>query len=690
MKGTNSSDWRIIINRQKGKTAEMVVPVNVAQEPELVKDGVAVSVFEKETDGLRSAGISMELRYEEPLVEHFELEFEVPVRVFVPFEKPEKITSIYMFGPWWTRPAFSDSFSEIPDKTQVALFEYPDRRGCLVPMVGDKFKAYLHGGTASDICIEMTALRGGLNKVDEPLYVYAEAPTVTEAVRKAFAYVLDSKDIPPRSGREIPEMFRYLGWCSWDAFYTDVSEQLLRQKADELIDKNVPVRWMLIDDGWFPSRDKMITGLAPDKAKFPEGFRPMIDDIRSKSYIKWFGVWHALGGYWGGIDPESDLANEEAKHLYRTANNCLIPDYRNGGGFYSDWCRLLKSQGIDFIKVDGQSTAPFYYANEVPIAEAARGMNRELESGSREMEGAIINCMGMAMENVLARPASAVSRNSDDFFPAREGSFTEHLLENAYNSIYHDEIYCCDWDMFWTKHESAEKHALLRAISGGPVYFSDRIGDTDPAVLAPLSLCDGSLLMMARSAKPTEDCVFIDPVKEGVLKLSNYAPLSSGLNTEEDGLIAGGIAAYNLSGKKQPLSFAVTDIPEISANSKYWVFDYFGKKASLVDADHTYSNELEVDRFAWYVIVPAGKNASCLGLIDKYTGFIAVESIRETENSLTVEIKASGKIGWLSCEKPSAVCVNGEDMTAKVETDGDLQYVALPDSMAGVTLQLTW
>ena len=40
----------------------------------------------------------------------------------------------------------------------------------------------------------------------------------------------------------MPEIFNYLGWCSWDAFYTDVTEDKIRQKTQELTEKKVPVR----------------------------------------------------------------------------------------------------------------------------------------------------------------------------------------------------------------------------------------------------------------------------------------------------------------------------------------------------------------------------------------------------------------------------------------------------------------
>jgi hypothetical protein len=289
------------------------------------------------------------------------------------------------------------------------------------------------------------------------------------------------------------------------------------------------------------------------------------------------------------------------------------------------------------------------------------------------MDGAIINCMGMAMENVLARPASAIYRNSDDFFPSRDESFVEHLLQNAYNSVYHNEIYCCDWDMFWTKHPYAAKHSLLRAISGGPVYFSDKIGETDPDVLKPLACSDGKLLMMARSARPTEDCIFMDPVKEGVLKLSNYAACG-------DSAYAGGIAAYNLTGSRQTVSFAPEEVPEIAGAEKYWVYDYFIKEARLLRAGEKYEAEIDKDGYAWYVIVPAVNKAAFLGLLDKYAGVAAAENITENSDSVTFVMKASGRTGWLSETEPSAVYLNGEDITDKVVSEGCLYYADMQES----------
>lgn len=156
--------------------------------------------------------------------------------------------------------------------------------------------------------------------------------------------------------------------------------------------------------------------------------------------------------------------------------------------------------------------------------------------------------MRMARENILASPASATYRGSDDFFPAKKDSFRENLLQNSYNTLYQGQLYHCDWDMFWTNHEDFDKHRLLRAVSGGPVYFSEKIGEADSGVLNPVFCLDGRLLMMDRPALPADSCVFTDPMREGVLKLTNMAAWG--------GMRAGGITPLNLTDTAQIYSFS--------------------------------------------------------------------------------------------------------------------------------------
>ena len=710
---------RLQIHFQKETSAEIPVTPNAGR----AENGRIRAVLTEESLSGCTAG-RLELQIvQDPEKQPEYLAKDAPVRVYLPMECPERITAMYMFNPWWTRPAFVESFAEIPDRTQIAFFKYRDACACFLPMAGDTFKAVLTGGTGTELCLEMSAGLGGYTRVDEIFYLFAKAPTVAGAVHTVFAQLAKLKGIRLREERRLPEPFRFLGWCSWDAFRTDVNETGIRQKAAELSEKRVPVKWMLIDDGWFTAQGRMLAGFAPDAAKFPSGFAQMTADIQKENGVKWFGVWHALAGYWDGIAPESALAAQQAAHLYQTVGGRLVPSPETGAGFYEDWYRLLSEQGIRFVKVDGQSSAPFYFENSIPVSKAVRGLGAALERGAYRMDNAVINCMGMAMENIAARPVSAVSRNSDDFVPQKEGGFTEHLLQNAYNAIYHNELYCCDWDMFWTNHPDAARHALLRAISGGPVYFSDRLGDTVPEVLQPLIYPDGRVLMMDRSARPTDDCIFTDPAQTGVLKLHNAAPWGEGRK-------AGGIAVYNLTAERQAFSFAPADIPELEACDRYWVYDFLGKTACSVGRNERYQDAIEAGAAAWYVVLPqSGRlqdsgaqtgdtqpgetqigitqpgspqtgdsqnsapktgSAACLGLLEKYVGFTAVESSRESETESVFVLHARGTTGWLSEKAPRAVKLDGADVTDRVENSGYLWELPLAERSGKTVLSITW
>lgn len=672
---------RCRIRCQKGKAMDVELGIN---SDAFEEKNMYLAITETVENGCRLGQIHLKFRNEAHTDGGRYLCMEDPVQLLLPMEEhPQNMTAMYMYNEWWTRPAFIQSYGDIPDRTQVLFLQYPHKYACFVPMVGRQFKTYLSAGTQDELSLEMSAGLGGQSEVQEPLYLQAEGSTLAEAVHTAFRYLAEEHGIRMRQQRRLPEMFQYLGWCSWDAFYSEVTEEKVRRKAEELSRKQVPVRWLLIDDGWLSVKEKQLVDFIPDREKFPQGFRAMTADIKASGMVKWIGVWHALGGYWGGIAPESDLARREGSNLVKTVSGKVVPSPVTGERFYNDWYELLGREGIDFVKVDGQSSVSYYFENCMPVSEAARGIHQALENGASRMDGAVINCMGMAMESILSRPTSALSRNSDDFVPGREGGFAEHLLQNAYNSLYHNMIYYCDWDMFWTKHPDCVKHSLLRAISGGPVYFSDRIGDTDAKILKPLTYLDGRLLMMDRSAMPTDDCVFSDPRKHGVLKLHNIAPWGG----DQTG---GGIAVYNLTGQRQAFSFAPADIPELTVADRYWLLDYFGGTARSIERNQRYESALESEGYAWHVLLPQGKHGSCFGRMDKYAGFIAIESMMETDDTSVIVVRESGTLGWMADKHPHRVFVDSIDVTKNVHQQNCLYTLSLPERPQKAVLSIFW
>ena len=124
---------------------------------------------------------------------------------------------------------------------------------------------------------------------------------------------------------------------------------------------------------------------------------------------------------------------------------------------------------------------------------------------------ALINCMGMAPEDYWRRPYSPITRTSDDFFPRIPESLPEHAIENACCSLLMGCLYHCDWDMFWTKHPDARVHAWLRWFSGGPIYCSDALGETDPETLRPFFGEDGTLTHPDGMGVPAVESLLADP-----------------------------------------------------------------------------------------------------------------------------------------------------------------------------------
>lgn len=121
----------------------------------------SLSIDEQDAGGCRLGTIRLQLRGE-PHAGCPSLAARAPVKLWIqPTRKPSRMTALYLYNPWWTRPAFAAEFTEIPDRTQVLLLQYPDAFGCLVPMVGEQFKAWAAPGTETELALEMGCGTGG-------------------------------------------------------------------------------------------------------------------------------------------------------------------------------------------------------------------------------------------------------------------------------------------------------------------------------------------------------------------------------------------------------------------------------------------------------------------------------------------------------------------------------------------------
>ena len=228
----------------------------------------------------------------------------------------------HMCSPWWMLYDFPKASEDMRDQTQGILFEKNGGYFGVTGLVGDVFCAQADmGGLHLDIrCDGYTELEGYFLSVSENM-------EPIEAVKSTFTYgrKAGAINVPLRDEREYPELFEKFGWCSWNAFYQDVTADKLYSKLDEFKEKNVPVKWIIIDDGWSLVRDGKLASFDADQEKFPDGLGGCIRRIKEEYGIEGVGVWHTLNGYWQGVDPESEIGKEYKDYLMTAKEGMVIP-----------------------------------------------------------------------------------------------------------------------------------------------------------------------------------------------------------------------------------------------------------------------------------------------------------------------------------------------------------------------------
>ncbi len=405
---------------------------------------------------------------------------------------------------------------------------------------------------------------------------------------------------PPIEERLSCDALDGFGWCTWDAFYHDVTADKILQKMEEFKAMNIIPKWVLIDDGWSQTDDGYLLAYEVDKQKFPNGLDDLVAKVKSYG-VSAVGVWHAIGGYWEGLSSKSKLYTENPDGFFKIPNGNIYagPDEQKIFDFYDKWYTYLKAEGIDFVKVDNQSSMltkfDNIYRGSTGTANVASALDRAVE---KHFGGAIINCMGSTLENIVNRKKTLINRNSDDFFPNKKEDFSLHTVQNVYTATLQREFHCCDFDMFFSKHPTGVGSAVIRAISGGPIYVSDKLDGTDPEVLA--HLCDehGNTPKFDNFAVPTPDCFYIDCAKEGkVLKA---------FNTKGDNIA---VACFGVSPEKTAVgTLRLADVT--SKTEKYIAHNYFTDEYTLVDESTEIPLSLEYNGYALITLYPIAEDGT--------------------------------------------------------------------------------
>ena len=255
----------------------------------------------------------------------------------------------------------------------------------------------------------------------------------------------------------------------------------------------------------------------------------VVQAIKSEYGVEYVYAWHAMGGFWGGLGlQDPDVAQYNATLLMPTPTPSILevdPAVAwvqpviagvslplDPTPLHHDMHAYLSSCGIDGVKVDVQGTIGLAgsAANGGPALAAAYHASLEASVARHFPGNHLINCMCHSTEDLYNFQHSNLARVSDDFYPLSTASHTTHIANCSFNSLFMGEVIIPDWDMFHSKHPAALLHAAARAVSGGPVYVSDKPGHHDFDLLKRLVFSDGSVLRALLPGRPTADCLFED------------------------------------------------------------------------------------------------------------------------------------------------------------------------------------
>jgi raffinose synthase len=555
-----------------------------------------------------------------------------------------RYTVCHRYEPYWMKPRAGTNLADVPPETQFFLAELRGERWLLlVPLVSEPFRFSLRGkkeGTL-ELLAETgdgwTAGLGGLALFvaigDDPFRLLEEsAPAVSARLGTGRL----------RRDKKLPAFADAFGWCTWDAFYQEVSAAKVRDGLERFAAGGVEPRMMILDDGWqstarMPTGESRLTGLDAND-KFPGGLASTVRMAKSEFRVETFLVWHSIVGYWGGVDGqrlpdygvveqtrqfgEGILAHAPSFNQLWWGNLVgLVPASRIRA-FYDDYHRHLRAQGVDGVKVDSQAVLEAVASGQGGRVALTRAYREALEAtASEHFEGRLINCMSNAQETWYGSRTTTLLRSSIDFFPSMEETHGAHLYTNAQVGLWFGEFMHPDWDMFQSGHEWGAFHGAGRALSGGPVYVSDKPGSHDFAVLRKLVCSDGTVLRCDRPGLPTLDTILVDPTRDPVV-----------LKIWSRNGAAGVIGAFNAqsgaAGDPPTLHGAVgpADIPGFSGE-RYAVYAHAAATLEVLTPAQRKAVALGYRGFEIFTIAPVERGlVAPIGLADKWNSAGAVRS----------------------------------------------------------------
>ncbi|CAI0455167.1 unnamed protein product [Linum tenue] len=678
-----------------------------------------------------------------------------------------RFMSIFRFKVWWTTHWVGSNGRDLEHETQLLLLDTSPTGGpyvLIVPILEGQFRASLQPGQDDDVdvCVESGSTKVKASSFHSVVYVHAgndpftlmkEGMGVVRAHLGTFK-LLDEKDPPG-----IVDKF---GWCTWDAFYLTVNPQGIWDGVKGLADGGCPPGLVLIDDGWqsishdedpvtkegmnhtvageqMPCRllkfqeNYKFRDYASRKAEVTEkGMGAFVRDLKDEfGTVDYVYVWHALCGYWGGIRPnvpglpESVVVRPKlSPGLEKTMEDLAVDKIvSNGIGLvppelvdqmYDGIHSHLENAGIDGVKVDVIHLLEMLCENYGGRVDLAKAYFKALTASvNKHFNG---NGVIASMEHCndfmfLGTEAIALGRVGDDFWctdPSGDPNGTFwlqgcHMVHCAYNSLWMGNFIHPDWDMFQSTHPCAEFHAASRAISGGPIYISDTVGNHNFPLLKRLAMPDGSILRCEYYALPTRDCLFEDPLHDGktmlkIWNLNKFTGVIGAFNCQGGGWSREtrrnqcfSEFSHKLTAQTNPkdIEWASGKSPMSIEGVQVFAM-YMSKAQKLILSKPIDDVEVSLEPFEFELItvspvtVLAGKSVQFapIGLVNMLNSGGAIRSVEYRDGLVEMGVKGAGEMVVFASEKPASCKVDGGEVEFKY--DGCLVTVEVPWSSAAL------
>jgi raffinose synthase len=174
----------------------------------------------------------------------------------------QRWTAIGTFAdPYWNRVRFGMSWEEIPHHTQFLLWERDTGGfGILLPLLSGDHVNSREGDKEGVRLVEANGHRNSFEKHHIMAYA-ATGPDIYALVERSLqAVATHAKSFRRREQKKVPAFVDYLGWCSWDAFYSKIDEPKFISAVRSFQKGGIKPGFVILDDGWLQNRGDLLCG----------------------------------------------------------------------------------------------------------------------------------------------------------------------------------------------------------------------------------------------------------------------------------------------------------------------------------------------------------------------------------------------------------------------------------------------